>query len=179
MSGTLIQVLQFFASLSLLVLIHEFGHYITARIFGIRVEKFYLFFNPWFTLYKRKIGQTEYGIGWLPMGGYVSLSGMIDESMNTEQMKEEPKPWEFRTKPAWQRLIVMLAGIVMNILLAITIYTGIIYTTGESYYHNDLEDVSEAMTQNAVPAPALETMDLSAVYQRLMKSPFVQWQFQN
>jgi regulator of sigma E protease len=137
MSGTLIQVLQFFASLSLLVLIHEFGHYITARIFGIRVEKFYLFFNPWFTLYKRKIGHTEYGIGWLPMGGYVSLSGMIDESMNTEQMKEEPKPWEFRTKPAWQRLIVMLAGIVMNILLAITIYTGIIYTTGESYYHND------------------------------------------
>lgn len=137
MSGILLQVVQFFASLSLLVLIHEFGHYITARIFGIRVEKFYLFFNPWFTLYKRKIGNTEYGIGWLPMGGYVSLAGMIDESMNVEQMKQEPQPWEFRTKPAWQRLIVMLAGIAMNILLAIVIYSAILYTWGESYYHND------------------------------------------
>lgn len=133
----MIQALQFFASLSLLVLIHEFGHYITARIFGIRVEKFYLFFNPWFTLYKRKIGETEYGIGWLPMGGYVSLSGMIDESMNVEQMKEEPKPWEFRTKPAWQRLIVMLAGIFMNVVLAIVIYSGILYTWGDKYFHND------------------------------------------
>jgi len=137
MSGILLQVVQFFASLSLLVLIHEFGHYITARIFGVRVEKFYLFFNPWFTLYKRKIGHTEYGIGWLPMGGYVSLAGMIDESMNTEQMKQAPQPWEFRTKPAWQRLIVMLAGIAMNILLAIVIYAGILYTWGESYYHSD------------------------------------------
>lgn len=137
MSGILIQVLQFFASLSLLVLIHEFGHYITARMFGIRVEKFYLFFNPWFTLYKRQIGNTEYGIGWLPMGGYVSLAGMIDESMNVDQMKEEPKPWEFRTKPAWQRLIVMLAGIIMNIILAIVIYSGILYTWGTSYIHND------------------------------------------
>lgn len=137
MSGILLQVVQFFASLSLLVLIHEFGHYITARIFGIRVEKFYLFFNPWFTLYKRKIGNTEYGIGWLPMGGYVSLAGMIDESMNVEQMKQEPQPWEFRTKPAWQRLIVMLAGIAMNILLAVVIYSAILYTWGESYYHND------------------------------------------
>lgn len=137
MSGILLQVVQFFASLSLLVIIHEFGHYITARIFGIRVEKFYLFFNPWFTLYKRKIGNTEYGIGWLPMGGYVSLAGMIDESMNVEQMKQEPQPWEFRTKPAWQRLIVMLAGIAMNILLAVVIYSAILYTWGESYYHND------------------------------------------
>lgn len=137
MSGILLQVVQFFASLSLLVLIHEFGHYITARIFGVRVEKFYLFFNPWFTLYKRKIGDTEYGIGWLPMGGYVSLAGMIDESMNTEQMKQAPQPWEFRTKPAWQRLIIMLAGIVMNILLAIVIYAGILYTWGESYYHSE------------------------------------------
>ena len=146
MSGILLQVVQFFASLSLLVLIHEFGHYITARMFGIRVEKFYLFFNPWFTLYKRKIGDTEYGIGWLPMGGYVSLAGMIDESMNTEQMKQEPQPWEFRTKPAWQRLIVMLAGIAMNILLAIVIYSAILYTWGESYYHND--DIKHGYTFN-------------------------------
>ena len=137
METILIKAVQFFASLSLLVLIHEFGHYITARIFKIRVEKFYIFFNPWFTLYKRKFGETEYGIGWLPLGGYVSLSGMIDESMNLEQMKQEPQPWEFRTKPAWQRLIVMLAGIAMNILFAMGIYTGMLYTWGEQYYHND------------------------------------------
>ena len=137
MSGIVIQAIQFFASLSLLVFIHEFGHYITARMFGVRVEKFYLFFNPWFSLYKRKIGDTEYGIGWLPMGGYVSLAGMIDESMNTEQLKQEPQPWEFRAKPAWQRLIVMLAGIIMNILLAMLIYSFSLFTWGESYIHND------------------------------------------
>ncbi len=137
MEAILIKTLQFFASLSLLVMIHEFGHYITARIFKIRVEKFYIFFNPWFSLYKRKIGDTEYGIGWLPLGGYVSLSGMIDESMDLEQMKQEPQPWEFRTKPAWQRLIVMLAGIMMNVLLAMTIYSAMLYTWGEQYIHND------------------------------------------
>lgn len=137
MEAILIKALQFFASLSLLVMIHEFGHYITARIFKIRVEKFYIFFNPWFSLYKRKIGETEYGIGWLPLGGYVSLSGMIDESMDVEAMKQEPQPWEFRTKPAWQRLIVMLAGIMMNVLLAMAIYSGMLYTWGENYYHND------------------------------------------
>ncbi|MBO7307115.1 MAG: RIP metalloprotease RseP [Alistipes sp.] len=137
MEAILIKALQFFASLSLLVMIHEFGHYITARIFKIRVEKFYIFFNPWFSLYKRKVGETEYGIGWLPLGGYVSLAGMIDESMDLEQMKQEPQPWEFRTKPAWQRLIVMLAGIMMNILLAMAIYSAMLYSWGESYYHND------------------------------------------
>ena len=137
MEAILIKALQFFASLSLLVMIHEFGHYITARIFKIRVEKFYIFFNPWFSLYKRKIGETEYGIGWLPLGGYVSLAGMIDESMDLEQMKQEPQPWEFRTKPAWQRLIVMLAGITMNVLLAMAIYSGMLYTWGENYFHND------------------------------------------
>ena len=137
MEVILIKTLQFFASLSLLVIIHEFGHYITARMFKIRVEKFYLFFNPFFTLYKRKFGETEYGIGWLPLGGYVSLSGMIDESLNTEQMKQEPKPWEFRSKPAWQRLIVMLAGIFMNVILAMFLYSMIMFTWGESYYHND------------------------------------------
>lgn len=137
MEAILIKALQFFTSLSLLVMIHEFGHYITARIFKIRVEKFYIFFNPWFSLYKRKIGETEYGIGWLPLGGYVSLAGMIDESMDLEQMKQEPQPWEFRTKPAWQRLIVMLAGITMNVLLAMGIYSAMLYTWGENYYHND------------------------------------------
>ena len=137
MSVILIKILQFVVSLSLLVMIHEFGHYIAARIFKIRVEKFYIFFNPWFTLYKRKIGNTEYGIGWLPLGGYVSLAGMIDESMNLEQMKQEPQPWEFRTKPAWQRLIVMLAGVMMNVILAIVIYSGMLYAWGESYYLND------------------------------------------
>ena len=137
METILIKAVQFFASLSLLVLIHEFGHYITARIFKIRVEKFYIFFNPWFTLYKRKFGETEYGIGWLPLGGYVSLSGMIDESMNTEQMKQEPQPWEFRTKPAWQRLIVMLAGIIMNVLFAMFLYSMMLFAWGDNYYHND------------------------------------------
>lgn len=137
MEVILIKTLQFFASLSLLVIIHEFGHYITARMFKIRVEKFYLFFNPWFTIFKRKWGETEYGIGWLPLGGYVSLAGMIDESMNLEQMKQEPQPWEFRSKPAWQRLIVMLAGIFMNVILAMFLYSMIMFTWGESYYHND------------------------------------------
>ena len=136
MSVILIKVLQFFVSLSLLVMIHEFGHYIAARIFKIRVEKFYLFFNPWFSIYKRKIGDTTYGVGWLPLGGYVSLSGMIDESMNVEQMKQEPQPWEFRTKPAWQRLIVMLAGVFMNVILAMIIYSGILFTWGEQYLDN-------------------------------------------
>ena len=137
MSIFLIKLIQFFMSLSLLVMIHEFGHYISARIFKIRVEKFYIFFNPWFTPYKKKIGETEYGVGWLPLGGYVSLSGMIDESMNVEQMKQEPQPWEFRTKPAWQRLIVMLAGVFMNVVLAMLIYAGILFTWGETYLHND------------------------------------------
>lgn len=137
MSVILIKVIQFFVSLSLLVMIHEFGHYIAARIFKIRVEKFYIFFNPWFTLYKKKIGETEYGVGWLPLGGYVSLAGMIDESMNTEQMKLPPQPWEFRTKPAWQRLIVMVAGVFMNVVLAMIIYSGMLFTWGESYLHND------------------------------------------
>ena len=140
MEVILIKTLQFFASLSLLVMVHEFGHYITARIFKIRVEQFYIFFNPWFSLYKRKIGETVYGIGWLPLGGYVSLAGMIDESIDKKQiesMKQEAQPWEFRSKPAWQRLIVMLAGVVMNVLAAMVIYTGVLYTWGESYIHND------------------------------------------
>ncbi|MBE6214394.1 MAG: RIP metalloprotease RseP [Rikenellaceae bacterium] len=133
----LIKVLQFFMSLSLLVAIHEFGHFIMARIFKIRVEKFYIFFDPWFSLFKKKIGDTEYGLGWLPLGGYVKIAGMIDESMDTEQMKQPVQPWEFRAKPAWKRFLVMIAGVVMNVLLAMMIYTGIRYAYGESYMAND------------------------------------------
>lgn len=131
----LVILLQFFASLSLLVIIHEFGHFIMAKIFKVRVEKFYLFFNPWLTLfkYKPKNSETEYGVGWLPLGGYVKLAGMIDESLDQEQMKKEPQPWEFRTKPAWQRLLIMVMGVVFNFLLAIFIYTMIAFHFGEKY----------------------------------------------
>ena len=133
----LIKVVQLFMSLSLLVAIHEFGHFIVARIFGIRVEKFYIFFDPWFSLFKFKRGDTEYGLGWIPLGGYVKIAGMIDESMDTEQMKQPEQPWEFRAKPAWQRFLVMIAGVVMNLVLAFMIYCGISYTWGSSYLAND------------------------------------------
>lgn len=119
-----IKVVQFVASLSLLILIHEFGHFLFARLFRIRVEKFYLFFDPWFSLFKFKRGDTEYGIGWLPLGGYCKISGMIDESMDREQMAQPPKPYEFRSKPAWQRLLVMIGGVLMNVVLACMIYIG-------------------------------------------------------
>ena len=132
-----IKIVQLFMSLSLLVAIHEFGHFIVARIFGIRVEKFYIFFDPWFSLFKFKRGDTEYGLGWVPLGGYVKIAGMIDESMDTEQMKQPVQPWEFRAKPAWQRFLVMVAGVVMNMLLAFTIYCGISYTWGSSYLANE------------------------------------------
>ena len=130
-SGVGVQVAQLILSLSILVLLHEFGHYITAKWFGCRVEKFYLFFDPWFSLFKKKIGDTEYGVGWLPLGGYVKISGMIDESMDKEQMNQPAKPYEFRSKPAWQRLIIMLAGIVMNILVAFVVYAMILFVWGE------------------------------------------------
>ena len=133
----LIKVIQFFMSLSLLVAIHEFGHFIVARIFKIRVEKFYIFFDPWFSLFKWKRGDTEYGVGWVPLGGYVKIAGMIDESMDLEQMKAPVQDWEFRAKPAWQRFCVMVAGVVMNILLAMMIYSGIRYVYGESYMANE------------------------------------------
>ena len=133
----LIKVVQLFLSLSLLVAIHEFGHFIVARIFKIRVEKFYLFFDPWFSLFKFKRGDTEYGLGWIPLGGYVKIAGMIDESMDTEQMKQPVQPWEFRAKPAWQRFLVMVAGVVMNLLLAFAIYCGISYKWGSSYLANE------------------------------------------
>lgn len=126
-----LQAGQLLLALSILVLLHEFGHFITAKWFGCRVEKFYLFFDPWFSIFKKKVGETEYGVGWLPLGGYVKIAGMIDESMDKEQMKKPPQPYEFRAKPAWQRLIIMLAGIVMNVLLAIVIYAGILMKWGE------------------------------------------------
>ncbi len=129
----LIKILQFILSLTILVTIHEFGHYISAKIFGARVDKFYIFFNPYFSLFKKKIGETEYGIGWLPLGGYCKIAGMVDESMDTESLKKEPQPWEYRSKPAWQRLIIIVGGVVMNILLAWFIYSMMTLSRGETY----------------------------------------------
>lgn len=136
-----IKIVQLLLSLSILVILHEFGHFITARMFGTRVEKFYLFFDPWFSLFKFKRGDTEYGIGWLPLGGYVKISGMIDESMDKEQMKQPAQPWEFRSKKAWQRFIIMVAGVVMNVILAILIYIIMLAAWGEKYLPNaELKD---------------------------------------
>lgn len=129
----LIKILQLILSLSILVVVHEFGHFAAAKIFKTRVEKFYLFFNPWFAIFKFNYKGTEYGMGWLPLGGYVKISGMIDESMDKEQMAKPPQPWEFRSKPAWQRLIIMLGGVIMNVVLAIVIYIGILSYYGEEY----------------------------------------------
>ncbi len=124
---------QFILSFSILIVLHELGHFLTAKRFGCRVEKFYLFFNPWFSLFKKKKGETEYGLGWIPLGGYVKISGMIDESMDREQMKLPPKPYEFRSKPAWQRLIIMLGGVTVNVILAIVIFILITWVWGDRY----------------------------------------------
>src|SRR5512135_628147 len=129
----LIKILQFILSLSILVIIHEFGHFVMAKFFRTKVEKFYLFFDPWFSLLKFKRGDTEYGIGWLPLGGYVKIAGMIDESMDKEQMKLPPQPWEFRSKPAWQRLLIMVGGVLMNFIFAFVIYIGVLFAWGEQY----------------------------------------------
>ncbi len=139
MSATLIQALQFLLSLSLLIVLHELGHFLPAKWFKTKVEKFYLFFDVKFSLFKKKIGETEYGIGWLPLGGYVKIAGMIDESMDTEAMKEEPKPWEFRSKPAWQRLIIMLGGVTVNFLIAFLIY---VFT---SFYYGDTDIATKSI----------------------------------
>ena len=128
-----IKILQFVLSLSILVIIHEFGHFLLAKLFRTRVEKFYLFFDPWFSLFKIKRGETEYGVGWLPLGGYVKISGMIDESMDKEQMKLPPQPWEFRSKPSWQRLLIMTGGVIFNFILAILIYVSVLFVWGETY----------------------------------------------
>ena len=132
----LIKALQLILSLSILVVLHELGHFLPAKYFKTKVEKFYLFFDPWFSLFKKKVGDTEYGVGWLPLGGYVKIAGMIDESMDKEQMKKPPKSWEFRAKPAWQRLIIMLGGVVVNLLLGVFIYSMTLYTYGDKYLSN-------------------------------------------
>ncbi len=129
----LVKVLQFLLSLSLLVMLHEAGHFIMAKMFKTRVEKFYIFFNPWFSLFKFKKGETEYGVGWIPLGGYVKIAGMIDESMDLEQMKQPAQPYEFRSKPAWQRMLIMLGGVLVNFILAFVIYIGVLFTWGETY----------------------------------------------
>jgi regulator of sigma E protease len=132
----LIKAAQLILSLSILVVLHELGHFIPAKLFKTRVEKFYLFFDPWFSILKFKKGDTEYGLGWLPLGGYVKISGMIDESMDKEQMALPPKPWEFRSKPAWQRLIIMIGGVTVNILLAFFIYAMLLWHYGETHLPN-------------------------------------------
>ncbi len=137
MDPIFIKIIQFFLSLSLLIVLHELGHFIPAKYFKTRVEKFYLFFDVKFALFKKTIGGTEYGIGWLPLGGYVKISGMIDESMDTEALKEEPKEWEFRSKPTWQRLIIMLGGVTVNFILAVIIYIGMAWSYGEQYISAD------------------------------------------
>ncbi|MDH3651047.1 MAG: site-2 protease family protein, partial [Saprospiraceae bacterium] len=134
--GYLVMITQFILSLSILIVLHELGHFLPAKWFKTRVEKFYLFFDPWFSLLKKKIGETEYGIGWLPLGGYVKISGMIDESMDREQMKAPPKPWEFRSKPAWQRLIIMLGGVTVNFILGFLLFGLVLYTWGSEYLPN-------------------------------------------
>jgi len=132
----LIQIAQLILCLSFLVILHELGHFLPAKYFKTRVEKFYLFFNPWFSLVKKKIGETEYGIGWLPMGGYVKIAGMIDESMDKEQLKQEPQPWEYRSKPAWQRLIIIMGGVIVNFFLAWIIYICLFVNYGDNYIDN-------------------------------------------
>ncbi|MBR5531842.1 MAG: RIP metalloprotease RseP [Bacteroidales bacterium] len=146
METFLIKALQLIMSLSLLVIVHEFGHFLFARLFKVRVEKFYLFFNPWFSLFKfrPKKSETEYGIGWLPLGGYVKIAGMIDESMDKEQMKQPEQPWEFRSKPAWQRLLIMIGGVLFNFILALLIYIMIAFTWGKSYI--PVQNVSSGFT---------------------------------
>ena len=126
----LIKAAQLILSLSILVVLHELGHFIPARLFKTRVEKFYLFFDPWFSLVKKKIGGTEFGIGWVPFGGYVKISGMVDESMDRDQMARPPEPWEFRAKPAWQRLIIMLGGVTVNLILGLVLYSMILFVWG-------------------------------------------------
>ena len=137
--STTITLLQFFLALGILVTLHELGHFLAARAFGIKVEKFYLFFDAWgFKLFSFKKGDTEYGVGWLPLGGYVKIAGMIDESLDTKQLKTAPEPWEFRSKPAWQRLIVMIGGVVVNVILGIVIISSLTFSQGETYIPNNV-----------------------------------------
>jgi regulator of sigma E protease len=154
-----IKLSQFLLSLSLLIILHELGHFIPAKIFKTRVEKFYLFFDVKYSLFKKKIGETEYGIGWLPLGGYVKISGMIDESMDKEQMALPPKPWEFRSKPAWQRLIIMLGGVTVNFILAFVIYIGMAFAYGDIYLNNSELKDGIAVTSSVGEELGLKTGD--------------------
>jgi len=154
-----IKLSQFLLSLSLLIILHELGHFIPAKIFKTRVEKFYLFFDVKYSLLKKKIGETEYGIGWLPLGGYVKISGMIDESMDKEQMALPPQPWEFRSKPAWQRLIIMLGGVFVNFILAFVIYIGMAYVYGDIYLNNSELKDGIAVTSSVGEELGLKTGD--------------------
>lgn len=154
-----IKLSQFLLSLSLLIILHELGHFIPAKIFKTRVEKFYLFFDVKFSLLKKKIGETEYGIGWLPLGGYVKISGMIDESMDKEQMALPPQPWEFRSKPAWQRLIIMLGGVIVNFILAFIIYIGMAWGYGDNYINNESLTDGIWVTSPVVESAGIKTGD--------------------
>ena len=147
MSPFVVKAIQLLMSLSLLIILHELGHFIPARIFKTRVEKFFLFFDVKFALFQKKIGETTYGIGWLPLGGYVKISGMIDESMDTEQMKQPAQPWEFRSKPAWQRLIIMLGGVTVNLILGFLIYIMILFVWGKNTLY------TEALPLGLDPSP--------------------------
>lgn len=148
METFLIRALQLVMSLSLLIVIHEGGHFLFARLFKVRVNKFYLFFNPWFSLfkYKPKNSETEYGIGWVPLGGYVQIAGMVDETQSSEDLNHPIEDWEFRAKPAWQRLLIMIGGVLMNFLLALFIYSMILFTWGDSYVA--LKDMTHGMEFN-------------------------------
>ena len=148
MDPFVVKAIQLLLSLSILVVLHELGHFIPAKLFKTKVEKFYLFFDVNFSLFKKKIGETEYGIGWLPLGGYVKIAGMIDESMDTEQMKQAPQPWEFRSKPAWQRLIIMLGGVTVNIVLGFLIYMMILFVWGKEVLPS--EDLENGFTASAL-----------------------------
>ena len=154
-----IKLSQFLLSLSLLIILHELGHFIPAKIFKTRVEKFYLFFDVKYSLLKKKIGETEYGIGWLPLGGYVKISGMIDESMDKEQMALPPQPWEFRSKPAWLRLIIMLGGVTVNFILAFIIYIGMAFAYGDIYLNNSELKDGIAVTSSVGEELGLKTGD--------------------
>ena len=154
-----IKLSQFLLSLSLLIILHELGHFIPAKLFKTRVEKFYLFFDIKYSLLKKKIGETEYGIGWLPLGGYVKISGMVDESMDKDQMALPPQPWEFRSKPAWQRLIIMLGGVTVNFILAFVIYIGMAFFYGDLFIHNSEVKDGIWVTNPVVEKAGLKTGD--------------------
>ena len=182
----LIKGAQLILSLSILVVLHEFGHFITAKLFHCRVEKFYLFFDPWFSLFKKKVGDTEYGVGWLPLGGYVKISGMIDESMDKEQMKQEPQPWEFRSKPAWQRLIIMVAGVTMNLILAFLLFAMVLFVWGTQHvpmdsirdglsctdslaYRLGFKDGDHVLAINGKPVPNFEDLAANLIYAQTVR----------